>query len=134
MMRPFAGQIAGRHLRHAIGVELGLAQLRETEVEDLHPAIVGDHHVRGLQVAMGDALLVRRGDRVADPDPGSQQRIERHAARRDQRRQQPPFHQLHRQERDTVGLFDRVDGDDVGVIEGGDGPGFALEARAALGV
>ena len=45
-----------------------------------------------------------------------------------------PFHQLHRQERDTIGLFDRVNGDDVRVIEGGDSPGLALEARAALGV
>jgi hypothetical protein len=32
--------------------------LRETEVEDLDPAVLGHHHVRGLDVPMDDAMGV----------------------------------------------------------------------------
>ena len=39
---------------------------------------------------------------------------------------------LHRQEMDSVHLFDTVDGDDVGVVHGGGGPGFSPEALEAL--
>ena len=42
--------------------------------------------------------------------------------------------QLHRQEMDAVGLLDRVDRDDVRVIERGDGAGLALEAGEPIGV
>ena len=44
------------------------------------------------------------------------------------------LHKLHRDEMDPVGLFDGMDGDDVGVLERGHGLGLALEALAALGV
>ena len=44
------------------------------------------------------------------------------------------LHQLHREEAHAAGLLDRVDGDDVRVIERGDGLGLALEAlRGARG-
>jgi hypothetical protein len=35
---------------------------------------------------------------------------------------------------DAVGFFDGEDGDDVWMIERGDGAGFALEAGEALGI
>ena len=49
-----------------------LAQLRQTEIENLDAAIVGDEHVLGLDVPVDDAFLVRggetgrHGDRVFD--------------------------------------------------------------------
>ena len=43
-----------------------------------------------------------------------------------------PLDQLHRDEVDTVSFFDRVDGDDVGMIECSDGFGFTLEPDPAL--
>jgi hypothetical protein len=41
-----------------------LPLLREAEVEHLQTALVVDHDVRRLQVAMGDVPVVRRPDRV----------------------------------------------------------------------
>ena len=40
--------------------------------------------------------------------------------------------QLHRDEVDAVGLFDRVDLDDVGMIQSSDGLRFSLESRTTL--
>ena len=43
-------------------------------------------------------------------------------------------HQLHRDEVQAVGLFDRMHGDDVRMIERGDGFGFSREPHATLGI
>ncbi len=45
-----------------------------------------------------------------------------------------PIHQLHGEEVGPFGLLDRVDGDDIRVIEGGQRFGFATEALEALAV
>ena len=47
-------------------------------------------------------------------------------------RERLPANQFHRDEVNAVRLFDRVDRDDVGVIEGGDSFGFTLEACPAF--
>jgi hypothetical protein len=39
--------------------------------------------------------------------------------------------QFHREKVDPIGLLDRIDRDDVRVVESGEGTGFALEAREA---
>ena len=44
----------------------GRRQLRQTEVEDLHPAVGRDEHVLRLQVAVDDALVVRGREAVGD--------------------------------------------------------------------
>jgi len=61
--------------------------------------------------AVGYQLQIRR----------RQERVERRAG-----------DEFHGQELDSVGLLDRKDRDDVGVIERGDGLGFALEAHRAF--
>jgi hypothetical protein len=40
--------------------------LRETPVHHQHLAVVAEHDVLGLQIAVDDALAVREGERVAD--------------------------------------------------------------------
>ena len=50
------------------------------------------------------------------------------------RRQRLPFDQLHREKWYPVDVFDGMDGDDVGVIEGGGGARLALEALAPFGI
>jgi hypothetical protein len=40
------------------------ASARRSEVGDLHPAIAGDQDVAGLNVAVDEAALVCRGDRL----------------------------------------------------------------------
>src|SRR2546426_951369 len=44
------------------------------------------------------------------------------------------FHKFHGEEPDPFGLVNAIDGDDVGMIEGGDRFGLPLETVAAAGV
>jgi hypothetical protein len=78
--------------------------------------------------------LARGADRVGQRDGELQQLAGVEPARRDQLRQRAPFHQFHRQEADVPDLLNRVDGDDVGVVECGDGLRFTFEALAEIGV
>ena len=50
------------------GQRLGLVELREAEVEQAHgdPVVVGEQHVRRLDVAMDDAAAVRVREPVED--------------------------------------------------------------------
>ena len=57
---------------------------------------------------------------------------QRQPAARNHVGQRFPFHHFHRQERRAVRFFDRVDRDDVGVIQRGDRLSFALEAQPPL--
>ncbi len=40
--------------------------LRETEVEHFHDTVARDHDVRGLQITVDDALVVRGLERLGD--------------------------------------------------------------------
>ena len=64
----------------------------------------------------------------------SKNRGEREAARREERVEGLALDQLHREEPAAAVLLDRVDGDDVGVVERGEGARLTLEAGQALGV
>ena len=77
---------------------------------------------------MRDLLLVRGGQRVGERQRELEESRQRQAAGRNQRVERLALDELHRQETDAVGFLGRVDGDDVRVIEGGDGAGFAREA------
>ena len=61
-LRPRRGR---RQVRRLAALFL-VRQLREAEVEDLETAVFGDEQVLGLQVAVDDPLLVRRGEAVRD--------------------------------------------------------------------
>jgi hypothetical protein len=47
-----------------------LEDLRDPEVHDLEPAVLGEHHVLGLQIPVHDGrlLLVRDGERFGGAD------------------------------------------------------------------
>ena len=77
---------------------------------------------------------MRRADCVGERDGIREQPIERQSARRNQRVERSPFDELQGQERNAVRFLDRVDGDDVGVIEGGDRARLALEPLTAVRV
>jgi len=117
----------GQRRAHALIGELG-----EAEVEDLDLSLGVDHDVRGLQVAMDDAFLVGGGHRFGQRYGDLEELLETQAAGWHDVVEPPPFHQLHGEEVEAIGLFHRVDGDDVGMIEGGDGLGLALESLQAL--
>ena len=116
---------------HRLG-GLVLAELGETEVEHLHPAVAVDHDVAGLQVAMLDPLGVRRGEGVGQGHGDLEELLERQAPRGIELRERLALDVLHGEEALAVGLFDRVDGDDVRVIEGRDRLDLALEAGQAV--
>ena len=73
----------------AEGVDLGVARrspvvgehARDAPVEHVDLAVVAEHDVRGLEIAVHDAARVRELDREADVDERAQQRLERPAIR-----------------------------------------------------
>ena len=83
---------------------------------------------------MRDAALVRGADRVRERNRQRQQPVQRQAALGDDISQRSPVDQFQRQEGDAVDLLNRVDRDDVGMIELGGGARLALEALPAVGV
>ena len=58
--------VAGAERRRVVVGERRLGQLGEAEVEDLGRVVLGDHHVRGLEVAVDDAGGVGAGEGVGD--------------------------------------------------------------------
>ena len=81
---------------------------------------------------MNDALFVRRFERLGDLLRDGHRLVNRDRAVRDELRQVLAFDQFHHEGRDAPALFDAVDGGDVGMIQRGQGLGFALEAREPI--
>ncbi len=120
--------------RERLGVESVLrTEPGEAEVQHFHAPVVTQHDVAGLQVSVRDPLLVRGGDGVGERDGDVEDAIERPAGSRDELAERFPAHELHRDEPHAAAVLDRVDRDDIGVIDGGDGLRFALEALAEFG-
>jgi hypothetical protein len=80
---------------------------------------------------MHDALLVRR-QRVGQRSGNFDDLLHREPARGDQAVEWLPFDQLHGQEVDAVGLLYRVDGDDVRMVELGQGLRLTAKAHQPL--
>ncbi len=77
---------------------------RDPEVEHLDRAFGGDEEVPGLQVAMNDRLLVRRGEHGQELDDGRRDdaRAQRGRSLLPQRLERPPAKELHDEERRPV--------------------------------
>ena len=106
----------------------------QTEVEHFHRAVGAHLDVRGLQIAVDDALLVRGFERVGDL-PGDRQRLsERHRPARDPLREILALDQLQHEGLDAVGLLEAVNGADVGMIERGKDARLPLQARQSGGM
>ena len=113
-----------------------MRQLGEAEVQDLHPAVVGDEDVLGLQVPVDDPLLVRGGEAVDDLERVVDRSARGELASGDDLAQRLPFQQL----LDDVGRArmgvraDVVDGSDVRVVQEPCGLRLLLEPAQAIGV
>jgi hypothetical protein len=106
------------------GQELGKA-----EIEDLDAAVAVDEDVVGFQVAVDDAGLVGGGESVADLDGvaegiGGWKRAREGSA----------FDILHDEVWQALVVANFIESADVGMVEGGDGAGFAFEALGEAGV
>ena len=83
---------------------------------------------------MRDALQVRRRHGIGERNGHLEEPSEGDAAPRHQIRQRLPLHQLHGDEVEPLSLFHRIHGDDVGMVQGGDGFRLSREPRSAIGV
>jgi hypothetical protein len=108
-----------------------LRQAEVAEVAVLAPGGLGDEHVRGLDVAVDEALLVRGVERLGDlgEELDRALRLERPLLG-DDLGQVRALHVAHREEEDAGLLSCLVDGDDVRVIERGGDARLAQEALA----
>lgn len=106
----------------------GTGQLRQSEIQDLRGIPGGNEQIRRLDIAMDDAAHVGRVEAVGDLDGPVEQRFNRQRLVADAMLQRGALQELHRQEGMAVVLADFVEGTDVGMIDGGRGAGFPLEA------
>ena len=107
-------------------------QLRETEVEDLHEAVLRDHDVLGLQVAVDDAGLVRLREAARDLHREIERLLDGQRSAVDEVAQRPAVDELHREIRRGTGLADFEDRDDVRMIQRGRGARLERETREAF--
>jgi hypothetical protein len=104
-----------------------LEELREAEIEDFDLAVLVQHDVLGLEIAVDDPLLVRLGQRARDGPRDAQRLGDAEPAARHLRLQRGPLDELHRDVDAAVDLADVVDGGDVGVSHRRGGPRLAEE-------
>ena len=110
-------------------------ELRETEVEHLHRAVVGDQDVRGLEIAMDDPALVCVLERLGDLRRDRGVRRRRAWVHADALVEPLARDQLHREEAHPVPGADgmeAVDRSDVRVVERSRAFRFALESGQPL--
>lgn len=91
----------------------------------------GDHDVRGLEVAVHDAALVRVPDRVRERQREVHDFGQRELSLRDDLRERAPFDQLERDVVAALRLADFVDRRDVRMRELRDRARLAKESRAS---
>ena len=110
----------------------GLQEARETEVENLQPAIRGEPEISRLEIAVHDAELVQRDQTVRQLDPDPPHLVVGEAALANQGIDRRPGDELHHEEIDAVIGIEVVNGRDVRVIEPRQRQRFLLESGAAL--
>ena len=111
---------------------LGLEHLRQTEVEHLYFSFRRDLHVRGFQIAMNDALSVRRFEGFGDLLRDLERFVHRDRALLQSIRQRLAFDEFEHQKARARGLVDFMNRSDVGMIKRRQNLGFALESRDAV--
>jgi hypothetical protein len=95
---------------------------------------LGQEDVRGLDVAMDDALRVRRLQPVGNLNAQFENLIGSHRLARYPMAEGLALQQFHHEEGRAIMLADIVQGTDVRVTQAGNGLRFALEAGTAVGI
>ena len=143
-VRAFVGMLAVVLLRghvckgadeHA-GLSLGsLDDAGDPEIHHFDDAVLGDHDVGGLDVAMNDAALVGAVEGAARLHGVDE--LERDGQRstvRDDLLEALTFNEFHGDVGDVVLFAHIVDGDDVGVLQPAGGLGLAVKALEQTGI
>jgi hypothetical protein len=136
LVDPLAPDLLGRHVvrrahdRPRLG-HLGGAEPGQAEVHDLHRARGQQVDVRGLEVAVDDALGVGVGEAVADLLDHRELVLEpREGPARDDVLEVRALEQLHHEIDEPLLFVELEDGDDVAVVELRGGPRFPVEPLA----
>ena len=108
----------------------GRLRLGQTEIEDLDPPLRRHLDVRGLEIAVDDPLAVGGVERLGELPGDAQDLVHgQRAGPNEALGQRLAVNELHDQEARVAGLFEAVDRRDVGMIERGEYPRLASEAR-----
>ena len=83
---------------------------------------------------MDDPLLVRGLERLGDLSRDRERFIDRNRAPRDPVGQRHTLDEFHHEGCGPAGAFDAVNERDVGMIQRGQRPGFAVETREPIGI
>ena len=122
--------VAGHQLDRRVFADLR-AVAGQAEVDDPDGAVVRDHDVLGLEVAVDDAGGVRGRQAPAGGEEDRANLRPGAGLAAQPRRQRLTFDELHRDEDAVVDRADVVDHDDVGVREARDRLGLLQHAPAA---
>ena len=106
----------------------------QAEVEHFHTAIVRHHDVAWLEIAVHDAFVMRRCERIRQRRADRERPIDGQAIMWNELGQRLPVDELHRRKVNAVDLVDGVDRDDMRMIQRRYGARLALEPRQAIGV
>ena len=128
---------AGQHLRRQIERRSGDVRLRRAvqltagaEIHQHQPAVVGDHHVLRLDIAMQQARRVDRRHRATHLDADSCDFLLRKCRPVAKRLfERAALDELHPQPDAAVDPFSAVDRDDVRMADAGEQPAFFDDAR-----
>ena len=107
---------------------------RQSKVENLGVAALGDENVRGLDVAVDDPLRMGRVERIGDLNRQTKQNISVDGLAGDEMLQRHPVEKLHDQEGVAILLPNFMNSADIGMIESGSRLRLPLEARQGWGV
>jgi hypothetical protein len=113
---------------------VGSERLGESEVEDLGGAVRRDLEVRGLEIAMDDALALGGLEPLGDLEKERERLGDRKSAAGDAIGERLAFDQLHRQKADSVVGLGAVERGDVLMVERRQNARLALEAGEPFGV
>jgi len=111
----------------ASGSEFG-----QTEIQNFGVAALGDKDVRGLDVAVNDALRVSGVKSVGDFDANIEQNFHVKRATLDEMLESLTVEKFHGDERFSIFVANVIDGADAGVVQGGGGLRFPLETCQRL--
>ena len=123
-----------RGLGHLCFGHLRLQPLGQAEVQDLDLPVGGDFHVRRFQVAVNDALFVRRFQSLGHLQGKAMGLFQRDGSFRNPLRQGGTLNQFQNQRTDIARFLEAVNGADVGVIERSEDFCFSLEPAHSLGI
>ena len=124
------GELLRRHVGRCSGANRFARRAGEPEVGDADLAAAVEHDVGGLEIAVDDVALVRRGEARADLPRDLERAIfGKSSDALQQRGQILAVDVLHRQERGAVDLVDVVDAADVRVRDLPRHPHFGVQLR-----